>query len=1377
MLRKQDKVDRNREAKFLGVGRISISSLEFDDGRPIDPLIIEKLKELYTNTSCRRYDASNYVPVLVTKIQLKALLRTSGKTQQDIKNLSSDGTLPWLSSKKRLLCPHGQHRVKAAEQFLPKADHWWTIEIYIIPSKGRTREQILSYFRYQFSHQTRFSDGEVYCNVRRFQAKNNDSEVSSWMSRLTNCKRISLKQLLKNEEIAELFDSLVQFPGLWAGLELGNIQKHLALRCDEAISTAHPIHMEKDNSGGSEIQKATDIQTVRLLELRVPQLSISDQNFVKSAMASGMLFPQITDIETRGKILRRLLRINCLIPSLKTMHENLKYLETGAKVLKSLKSLIITKTQRLTLNGALHQAWKNKSHESLVELPDKNIYVHVENNVLRWDLAYKQTWIWALRNFSELGGRAPRKELRRPLRTTKLDPSIYYAFAQFAKDMGISTKKITSRLRTDPKHEEVVRTISQIYPAYKMRDIENIAEGICDKLPASKNVIQHKSSESYLETSQILDLSRRCGVPFEKAYTMGKNNFYLYSLLKEKFVAEDEMPSPTFIFWDFIISFFGGISHSDIERLVNSKNSSDSGPSIPRGQHAEPPNGGDDYSESESDKESESDLADKRPMGSKIRGEEPLMSGGLAYDSDSEDIDGFHHNDEQGEFDSVDSSSGEEETPNERNYEAVINSGDDEEGLARPSNKNATRSDISGEEAPSTSKMMSSALVKSNIPKPSQVQNWRPGSSSYGKMDFATTKSPTPSSSDNSADEEQAETAHSADSLASPWNLSGEKQSPIPLNRNEHTTFKESVSYSNELARSPVPSIQNLNLEPILPPLPKRSPFAPRPWGFRRRPMFSGIYFRSREISRRESMFTSRTMDRGTIIKSLIPLDTQGFIDSSPGPVEAQRSPMPSVTNSREEPVDAFSTPGWAEVHRSPIPSVISIRRESADSYINLQEEVRISPISSIRSVKGKSVETLSTIGAAEAQRSPVTSLLNPERELTDNYTISIPPELRQSRRLSSINIRRASNSSYYIIGSTGARSPIPSVASLERGKINYRNSFQSGEAGRAVSIDDTASIGLFRSREWISSSDMQSSSPSIMDAPPNSDPVQREEISSFSYNIETVSAMTDTPMFDDHEVSGVLGDSADVPIRTDQDTSRQIPPGDQDEPSRTPQPDLEDRISVEEMEFDDDPRPSKAPAVDSTEINSPGTAMIREHNGLRFENRYIKFEDLETYMQLRTGWFFAVTKDLTRIERTSKSCNPIDFINVIKRQRHKATKDFYLCIKNEVVQMLMGKRKRSDQDIGMSPIGRKLQRIGSRIQLPEPRPPSFPRFGKNIRPPSHANTSHPQNEVHNEPKRPAPMPPQSFVEVGSLRDAQVESSNAQHLRQPQPVNEDTRSD
>jgi hypothetical protein len=74
-----------------------------------------------------------------------------------------------------------------------------------------------------------------------------------------------------------------------------------------------------------DIQKAADIQTVRLLQLRVPSVSKSDTSFVKTVMESGLLFPSIDDITVRERILQAVVKIDCLIPSLKTMHENLKY--------------------------------------------------------------------------------------------------------------------------------------------------------------------------------------------------------------------------------------------------------------------------------------------------------------------------------------------------------------------------------------------------------------------------------------------------------------------------------------------------------------------------------------------------------------------------------------------------------------------------------------------------------------------------------------------------------------------------------------------------------------------------------------------------------------------------------------------------------------------------------------------------------------------------------------------------------------------------------------------------------------------------------------------------------------------------------------------
>jgi hypothetical protein len=43
--------------------------------------------------------------------------------------------------------------------------------------------------------------------------------------------------LLRHEDLSNAFDTLIDFPGLWRGLEPGNFQRMLALRCDEVSFT------------------------------------------------------------------------------------------------------------------------------------------------------------------------------------------------------------------------------------------------------------------------------------------------------------------------------------------------------------------------------------------------------------------------------------------------------------------------------------------------------------------------------------------------------------------------------------------------------------------------------------------------------------------------------------------------------------------------------------------------------------------------------------------------------------------------------------------------------------------------------------------------------------------------------------------------------------------------------------------------------------------------------------------------------------------------------------------------------------------------------------------------------------------------------------
>jgi hypothetical protein len=86
-------------------------------------------------------------------------------------------------------------------------------------------------------HQS-FSDGEIYLKIVEAETFGLEKNIQIWRARLSTRKQTSLKSLLDHKEISDAFNELRVFPGLWKGLELGNISDLIALHCDEA-SRAH----------------------------------------------------------------------------------------------------------------------------------------------------------------------------------------------------------------------------------------------------------------------------------------------------------------------------------------------------------------------------------------------------------------------------------------------------------------------------------------------------------------------------------------------------------------------------------------------------------------------------------------------------------------------------------------------------------------------------------------------------------------------------------------------------------------------------------------------------------------------------------------------------------------------------------------------------------------------------------------------------------------------------------------------------------------------------------------------------------------------------------------------------------------------------------
>jgi hypothetical protein len=128
--------------RFVGTVRVAISCLQFLDARQLDPRVVKELVSNFQQTRCRRYESENFIPVLITKSDLDRALRVSDINRTDLKTPDQEGSFRFLKAAKRqnFTCVYGQHRIRAAEQFLDPRDRWWPVKLFIPKSKGRYRD-------------------------------------------------------------------------------------------------------------------------------------------------------------------------------------------------------------------------------------------------------------------------------------------------------------------------------------------------------------------------------------------------------------------------------------------------------------------------------------------------------------------------------------------------------------------------------------------------------------------------------------------------------------------------------------------------------------------------------------------------------------------------------------------------------------------------------------------------------------------------------------------------------------------------------------------------------------------------------------------------------------------------------------------------------------------------------------------------------------------------------------------------------------------------------------------------------------------------------------------------------------------------------------
>lgn len=395
--------------------------------------------------------------------------------------------------------------------------------------QGPYKDRVIQKMRDQYHHETKPSDGEVYRKVRYYQKNGEDRLAQNWMIRLSNRKQRSLAQWFLQNDLVEALDQLLDFPGLWFGLEIGNFTKHIGVHCNEEIICyiVNRIFRFWDaiTLGIPALRQAVDIPTVLSLQSRAPSASQLDRAHITTEFQKGdkgALFSTVTDGSLREHILKSLLQRKEIFPTIKSWHENMKIVEIGARIIKN---HLLDGPIKTTLYQAMISRWKAPEN-IMVEIQEGEFqYTTLPRGEDQAKFAYNQVFLSTFREFPNLSNVCPRRERLQKVVNTEPDPGYKLLLIRRANIVGFGHPKI-------------------------LQGIKNGSEISVPRLNPTKNL----DGEC---------LKRRLGRPFSNAHAEAKGSLFL-PYFKNMEAEAGQNPSALFVLQDTFNAFFNPDPISEI---------------------------------------------------------------------------------------------------------------------------------------------------------------------------------------------------------------------------------------------------------------------------------------------------------------------------------------------------------------------------------------------------------------------------------------------------------------------------------------------------------------------------------------------------------------------------------------------------------------------------------------------------------------------------------------------------------------------------------------------------------------------------------------------------------------------------------------------
>lgn len=293
-----------------------------------------------------------------------------------------------------------------------------------------------------------------------------------------------------------------------------------------------------------------DAHSVAILETLAPRLSSSDASIVRNSMEDGTLFPTLANRSDKDRLLRNLLAVEGMIPSLYTFFEYLKYLEPCAKIMRG----ILPQRCKRSIQTEFFASYFHPDR-ILVEYSQTDVRAIPPRSVAQdFSLAYHQLWLFALRNFTSMTDATPRKESSRekPL-VAESNPLVWQRFGVLAISVGLRTVLAEALAAKDGLHDLAQQVL------LKTECHVPLADSVVEDMTAVLRRLEARKTPSLARPSwsgdECLPKERRCGRPFLIDHSKDRDFLFL-PFVHEDGANENRDVSTYYCKWHMFRVFF-----------------------------------------------------------------------------------------------------------------------------------------------------------------------------------------------------------------------------------------------------------------------------------------------------------------------------------------------------------------------------------------------------------------------------------------------------------------------------------------------------------------------------------------------------------------------------------------------------------------------------------------------------------------------------------------------------------------------------------------------------------------------------------------------------------------------------------------------------